>query len=172
MKQLEINQLKATKYAKELEQNATLAETILKEALFEYGIDFEFQKPLYSKSTCYIADFYIYDKRLVVELDGSSHKGREEYDTKRTKNIEKEHGFKVLRFKNKAVFADVNKVIAKIQDWNAPYRKPKVKVDTITPHKPKKKKPKIKPSPFWISKYNAKAEANERIRKRLLKAGR
>jgi very-short-patch-repair endonuclease len=139
MKQLEINQLKATKYAKELEQNATLAETILKEALFEYGIDFEFQKPLYSKKTCYIADFYIYDKRLVVELDGSAHKGREEYDAKRTKDIRRVHGFNVLRFKNKAVFADVVKVIHKIQDWK-PY-KPKSKVQP-KPKPPKKKRTK------------------------------
>jgi len=145
MKGLEINQLKATKYATQLEQNATLAETILKEGLFEYGIDFEFQKPLYSKSTCYIADFYIYDKRLVVELDGSSHKGREDYDAKRTKDIKKLHGYNVLRFKNKAVFADVNKVIAKIQDWQPPYKNTKPKKTVAKkPIKPKHKSKSIK----------------------------
>jgi Uncharacterized protein conserved in bacteria len=58
MKQREINQLKAETNAKILEQNATLAETILKEALIELGFNFQFQKPIHSKSTCYIADFY------------------------------------------------------------------------------------------------------------------
>ena len=157
MKALEINQLKANKYAIQLEQNATLAETILKEALFEYGIDFEFQKPLYSKSTCYIADFYIYDKRLVVELDGSSHKGREDYDAKRTKDIRKLHGYNVLRFKNKAVFADVNKVIAKIQDWQ-PY-KPKPKAQP----KPKAKKKQPKKAKYWCSMYDPLEKKRARV---------
>lgn len=161
MKQLEINQLKATKYATQLEQNATLAETILKETLFEYGIDFEFQKPLYSKKTCYIADFYIYDKRLVVELDGSSHKGREDYDAKRTKDIKNLHGYHVLRFKNTAVFADVNKVIAKIQDWQ-PY-KPKPKAQPKAQPKPKSKKKKPKKAKYWCSMYDPLEKKRARV---------
>lgn len=139
MKQREINQLKAETNAKRLEQNATLAETILKEALIELGFNFQFQKPIHSKSTCYIADFYFPHQHLVVELDGSAHKGREEYDAKRTANIKKYHGYHVLRFKNKAVFADVIKVINKIQDWQPTYKKPKTK--KTVPKKPINKKP-------------------------------
>ena len=172
MKQREINQLKAETNAKRLEQNATLAETILKEALIELGFNFQFQKPIHSKSTCYIADFYFPHQHLVVELDGSAHKGREEYDAKRTKNIEKYHGYHVLRFKNKAVFADVIKVVNKIQDWQPPIdkanRPKKAKEATIAP-KPKKKKAKNKPSLHWIAPYNSSTERNERIAKRLAK---
>lgn len=175
MKQRDINQLKAETNAKRLAETATLAETILKEALIELGFNFQFQKPIHSKSTCYIADFYFPHQHLVVELDGSAHKGREEYDAKRTANIKKYHGYHVLRFKNKAVFADVIKVINKIQDWKPLVSKSnrpiKAKVIPINPPKPKKKKAKNKPKLHWIAPYNSSTERNERIKKRLLKTG-
>jgi len=172
-KGLEINRLKAETNAKGLEQRATLAETILREALIELGFDFEFQKPLYSKQTCYIADFYFPHQKLVVELDGSAHNGREEYDAKRTDNIRKHHGYHVLRIKNKAVFADVFKAIHKIQDWKPPIEKrvklPKEKPLPTTPPKAKHKQQKKKVSQYWIAPYNSSMERNERIKKRLQK---
>ena len=49
----------------------------------------------------YIADFYCYQARLVVELDGSQHCTPEEkaYDKKRTQYLQSQ-GLQVLRFSN------------------------------------------------------------------------
>jgi len=175
MKQREINQLKAETNAIKLAENATLAETILKEALIHLGFNFEFQKPIYSTNTCYIADFFFPNQYLVVELDGSAHNGREAYDAKRTANIKKHHGYHVLRIKNKAVFADVFKAIHKIQDWTPPVTKtakaPKTKVVSIATPK-KHKPPKKKVAQYWIAPYTPAIAKSERERKRLAKCGK
>jgi very-short-patch-repair endonuclease len=168
MKGLEINQLKAIKYATQLEQNATLAEKILREALLEYGFNFEFQKPLYSEHTCYIADFYMLGKRLIIELDGSAHNGRAEQDAKRTANILKYHNYHVLRIKNKAVFADVSAVVNKIQDWK-PY-KTKPKAQPKAQPKPKAKKKQPKKAKYWCSMYDPLEKKRARVMAKVLGA--
>jgi very-short-patch-repair endonuclease len=49
----------------------------------------------------YIADFVCFDRRLIIELDGSQHAEPEQlaHDTARTRFLENE-GFRVLRFWN------------------------------------------------------------------------
>ena len=61
----------------------------------------------------FIADFLCADARLVIELDGESHEGKEEYDRERTKFLEA-HGYRVLRFENREVFEDMEEVLGKI----------------------------------------------------------
>ena len=61
----------------------------------------------------FIADFLCADARLIIELDGDSHEGKEEYDRERTKFLE-EHGYRVLRFENREVFEDMEEVLEKI----------------------------------------------------------
>jgi very-short-patch-repair endonuclease len=58
----------------------------------------------------YIADFCAPRKRLVIELDGSQHLGREEYDEERTRYLEAE-GFRVIRFWNDDVMNDIEGVM-------------------------------------------------------------
>jgi very-short-patch-repair endonuclease len=70
---------------------------------------FEFQKPIGH----YFADFCFDFKKLVVELDGSSHNGRKNKDRNRTKDI-KELGYNVIRFSNDIVFKRPDVVIRKI----------------------------------------------------------
>jgi very-short-patch-repair endonuclease len=70
---------------------------------------FEFQKPIGP----YFADFCFDFKKLVVELDGSSHNGRKNKDRNRTKDI-KELGYNVIRFSNDIVFKRPDVVIRKI----------------------------------------------------------
>jgi len=50
----------------------------------------------------YIVDFYCPSLRLAIELDGDSHIGREAYDQRRQKYIER-HGIRFLRFLNTEV---------------------------------------------------------------------
>ena len=45
----------------------------------------------------YIVDFVCLEKNLVIEIDGDSHVGNEEYDTWRT-SILNELGYRVIRF--------------------------------------------------------------------------
>jgi very-short-patch-repair endonuclease len=62
----------------------------------------------------YIADFCCIEKRLVIEIDGGSHVGKEEYDRKRTVFLE-EQGFHVIRFTNKMVYDQLDAVIEEIR---------------------------------------------------------
>ena len=53
----------------------------------------------------YIADFAHRDHRLVVELDGGSHRGREGYDGHRDRVLA-ENGWRTVRFPNAAALDD------------------------------------------------------------------
>lgn len=53
----------------------------------------------------YIADFVCEAAKLIVELDGPVHDGREEDDTRRTEALEL-YGYTVLRLRNEQVLAD------------------------------------------------------------------
>lgn len=63
-----------------------------------YGFKFRRQHTIGS----YVADFYCAEADLVVELDGASHIGREEYDQSRQAWLE-DQGLIVLRFSNDQV---------------------------------------------------------------------
>ncbi len=62
----------------------------------------------------YIADFCIPNLKLVIEVDGASHSGRETYDRKRDLYMERE-GYRVLRFTNSEVFYEPKQVIRRIE---------------------------------------------------------
>lgn len=53
----------------------------------------------------YFADFVCEAGKLIVELDGAVHEGREDYDDRRTETLEL-FGYLVLRFPNDRVLAD------------------------------------------------------------------
>jgi very-short-patch-repair endonuclease len=61
----------------------------------------------------YVVDFYCPAARLVVELDGESHEGREEYDERRTRAL-CEDGLRVIRFVNTDVFENLDSVLEMI----------------------------------------------------------
>jgi very-short-patch-repair endonuclease len=58
----------------------------------------------------YFADFICESGKLIVELDGAAHEGREDYDERRTQALEL-FGYVVLRFPNERVLADPGAVI-------------------------------------------------------------
>jgi very-short-patch-repair endonuclease len=53
----------------------------------------------------YIADFYCPARKLVLEIDGSSHDGSEAqcYDRERTESLFEARGLRVVRLRNEAV---------------------------------------------------------------------
>lgn len=100
--------------ARNLRQRQTPAEVILWEALRNRrlaGLKFRRQHPI--ANTAYVVDFLCYDARLVIELDGEVHTKHKTEDTLRQANIEAQ-GFRVLRFKNEAVYLDVMGVLEQI----------------------------------------------------------
>ncbi len=81
------------------------------------GVKFVRQMPI----APYVADFATREHRLVIELDGDSHAGREAYDAARTAFIESK-GFRVIRFGNSEVMTNPEGVarailIALGKDW-------------------------------------------------------
>jgi very-short-patch-repair endonuclease len=63
----------------------------------------------------YAADFYCPSARLVVELDGTAHNGREAYDRERSRIFES-FGVAVLRFTNDEVRLDLASVLDRIEE--------------------------------------------------------
>ncbi|MCY3979839.1 MAG: endonuclease domain-containing protein [Chloroflexi bacterium] len=66
----------------------------------------------------FIVDYYCYEARLVIELDGAIHDepAQAEYDEDRQQYLESA-GLRVLRFTNAQVIHDANAVVAAIGDW-------------------------------------------------------
>lgn len=73
------------------------------------GLRFRRQFPLGR----YIVDFVCFEKKLVIEVDGSQHLQTEEYDDRREAWLVSQ-GFKVVRFWNSEVFTNREGVAARI----------------------------------------------------------
>jgi len=106
--------------AKELRQRQTEAEKRLWFKLRDnqiYGLKFRRQEPIGN----FIVDFVNYDKKVVIEIDGGPHRGKEtaRYDQQRTQCLETE-GFKVLRFWNSEIIDNLDKVVEKIKSFLVP----------------------------------------------------
>ncbi len=72
----------------------------------------------------YIADFVCLEKRLVIELDGKLHEGREGYDAARDARFRRE-GFDVYRIRNAEVLGNLATVLVTIlHELTAPSPRP------------------------------------------------
>lgn len=96
--------------AKELRSNLTDAEKVVWELLNKAEFKqykFRRQHPVH----LYIVDFYSHRLSLVIEIDGAYHNLKEqiEKDKQRTKNLNFQ-GLKLIRFSNKEVFEEIEKV--------------------------------------------------------------
>jgi very-short-patch-repair endonuclease len=111
------NRRKQCETRKELRGNMTKAELILWSKLRRRQLNgFKFRRQ-YSINR-YIVDFYCTELRLVIEVDGESHLGKEnqEYDKVRQDEIES-LGISFLRFTNQDVYRNLNKVISVILNY-------------------------------------------------------
>ena len=76
------------------------------------GYSFLRQRPIYK----YIVDFYCPKLKLVIEIDGESHREKFLSDQIREKNLES-LGLNVLRFHDRDVKRDMANVLRCIQNW-------------------------------------------------------
>lgn len=112
---LPAKQSRLQKFSNQLRQKPTQAEMAVLKMLIERRVKFQFQQTFISKHAAYIADFRIktrcHDARLiVVEIDGSYHDWRREYDERRTRWFN-ERGIRVIRFSNRTVLDNPDAVI-------------------------------------------------------------
>src|SRR5699024_1417329 len=102
--------------ARMLRKNMTSAEVYLWSNLRrkQLGYKFHRQTPMLN----YVVDFYCYELKLVIEVDGGLHDHPEVNvnDLKRQHKIEA-YGVHFLRFDNKEIKTDINKVIQTIKSW-------------------------------------------------------
>ena len=98
--------------AQRLRAEATDAEKVLWARLRRrqvLGYKFRRQQPLGR----YIVDFVCFEKRLIVEVDGSQHSEQQSYDEARTRWLESQ-GYQVLRFWNNEVLLETDRVVETI----------------------------------------------------------
>jgi very-short-patch-repair endonuclease len=98
--------------ARELRKNLTEAERRLWRSLRMRrfgGCKFRRQAPIGE----YIVDFVCFERKLVIELDGSQHRNMMTQDTDRTRWLNGE-GFKVVRFWNPDIFNEIDSVLEAI----------------------------------------------------------
>ncbi len=99
--------------ARSLRKNMTASELLLWNKLRknQLGVRFKSQHPI----DVYIADFYCHAVKLVVEVDGESHKNKKEYDEDRTAELEN-FGITVIRFTNTEILNEMDRVLSVIND--------------------------------------------------------
>lgn len=102
------------KRRKKLRNNATSAESFLWKYLQQKKLDGKKFRRQHS-ITNYIVDFYCPSEKLIVELDGEIHNNisQQNYDFERTQKLEA-LGFKVIRYENKQVFENLERVLEDI----------------------------------------------------------
>ncbi|MEQ9092320.1 MAG: endonuclease domain-containing protein [Balneola sp.] len=76
------------------------------------GYQFRRQRPVKN----YIVDFYCKELRLAIEIDGSSHDYKVEYDQKRQEKLE-ELGITFLRFSEEYTKINPDYVVMEIESW-------------------------------------------------------
>jgi len=108
--------------ARELRKGRNLAEALMWKELKEKqlnGLSFDRQ----SLIGHYIADFYCASAKVVIEIDGSSHIGREEYDHERDEFM-KAIGLTVIRISDADVKFNMTGVLSMLANHPA-LRKPR-----------------------------------------------
>jgi len=121
-----IRNSKLVEIAKHLCRELRKAETHEEKILWErirnrkfFGKKFNRQYPIFydqlGKETFYIADFFCFECKLVIELDGKIHLKRKGADNIKDDNLVSK-GFKVIRIKNEEL-KDIEGVLEKISKY-------------------------------------------------------
>ena len=101
--------------ARQLRKNSTLSEVLLWNEIKGkkmMGYQFMRQKPIGN----YIVDFFCSELKLIIEIDGESHRYKFTEDLERQARLEN-LGLTVLRFDDKEVKNDMNNVLFVIESW-------------------------------------------------------
>ncbi len=112
----------AKKLCRGLRQSATQSEQLFWNEVRNkkiLGVKFYRQHPLFfvrdGKSSFFIADFYSFKPKLVIEIDGINHDYQKDYDEMRTYMINT-LGISVVRFKNSDIETDLQQVIKRLKE--------------------------------------------------------
>lgn len=92
-------------YVSENKAKATKAEWIFFTFLCSQKIKFRFQKLFMGGRKFYIADFYLPKEKVIIEIDGDSHIGKEEYDKERDNFFINVKRIGIIHFKNEQIFS-------------------------------------------------------------------
>lgn len=101
--------------AQQLRREMTFAEKKLWQCLRDRQLDgahFRKQAPVGR----FILDFLCTEAKLVVEVDGHSHAGSREYDAERTRWLNEQKDYRVIRFTNADVLHNLDAVVEKIRE--------------------------------------------------------
>ena len=111
----------AKQLCRDLRKSPTRAEKIFWEAVRNrkfMDLKFYRQYPLFvdfaGRETFFIADFFCFEKNLVIEIDGKIHDYHKEHDELRTEIINMK-GIQVVRFKNEEIEADMGMVLLRLK---------------------------------------------------------
>lgn len=92
--------------AAEMQDFPSPLEERMKRYLDVYGVSYEFQKIFYIRADdgwinrYYIADFFIPERNIIIEMDGKFHDKQKQHDKNRTKEIQEYYPeIQVLRYK-------------------------------------------------------------------------
>ena len=106
---------------RELRKNSTGAERLFWEKVRNkkfLGKKFYRQHPIFHdincKETFFVADFYCFTDKLLIELDGKYHKYRLKEDAERTK-ILNHLGLRVIRFSNNEIINNLEEVLLEMK---------------------------------------------------------
>jgi len=107
---------------RDLRKRSTKAEEILWEQLRNRKLDYKKyyrQYPIFyditGKESFFIADFFCFETKLVIELDGAIHNKRLKEDMQRTEILNL-LGLSVIRFKNEEIEKELEKVLERIKN--------------------------------------------------------
>ena len=101
--------------ARELRKEATCAEQIL----WEHLRDRKFFNKKFRRQHIFrgfIVDFYCFEDKIAIELDGSIHLKQKDYDKAR-QNLIRDYGIEIIRFKNLEVISNISKILNIIRDY-------------------------------------------------------
>ncbi|HET9746290.1 MAG TPA: DUF559 domain-containing protein [Chitinophagaceae bacterium] len=102
--------------ARELRNNATLAESMLWTYLKSKPFDFKFRRQ--HPYSIYVLDFYCHSLKLVIEVDGSIHnKADVKLNDQQRQVALQNDGLVVLRFQNDSIIKTPEIVIAEIENF-------------------------------------------------------
>jgi very-short-patch-repair endonuclease len=121
------------------------------------GYSFYRQKPILN----YIVDFYCKELGLVIEIDGSSHDDKIEYDTERDRQMSV-LGLTVLRIKDADVKKDMQNVLRVIENQIGELTPPNpLREGELTPPKPLTEGELTPPNPLTEGELKFSPEATE-----------
>lgn len=115
---------------KSLRKNMTPAEGVLWKTLRGRGAGgYKFRRQ--QGIGPFVLDFYCPELRLCVELDGSSHDHKFEYDEQRTAFLSKQ-GIRVVRFRNEQIWTNIEGIVREIVRIGKEIQEGNTEVEEVT----------------------------------------